>query len=81
MDLLSEFEAETTVQLEVERVTGFEVGKAVFAVTLGIRISLHSDNLIGFNIVLKEVKMSVMKAIEWNIGRNSVETSTVRKLR
>ena len=29
------FEAETTVQFEVERVAGFEVGKAVFVVALG----------------------------------------------
>ena len=39
MDLLSEFEAETTVQLKIERVAGFEVGEAVFNVALGIRIS------------------------------------------
>ena len=43
MDLFSEFEAETTVQLEIERVAGFEIGEAVFTVTLGIRISLLLD--------------------------------------
>ena len=53
MDLLGEFEAETTVQLEIERVAGFEVGEAVFAVTLGIKISLPLDQLTRFDVTLK----------------------------
>ena len=43
MDLFSEFEAETTVQLKIERVARFEVGEAVLAITLGVRISLPLD--------------------------------------
>ena len=40
MDLLSELKAETTVQLEIERVAGFEVREAVLVVTLGEKVSL-----------------------------------------
>ena len=58
MDLLSELEAEATVQLEIERVAGFEVGKAVFVVALEISISLPLDpsHLVPiFDVTTKEV--------------------------
>ena len=58
MDLFSEFEAKTTIELEIESVAGFKVGEAVFAVALEIRISLALDpsHLVPrFNVTPKEV--------------------------
>ena len=58
MDLLSEFEAETTVQLEIERVAGFKVGDAVFVIALGIKVSLPLDSshlVPRFKVTPKEV--------------------------